>query len=308
MDEIQIPPSTPVLCSPSRSVKDLIQTFDKGSPMKVESHSCDIFMDAQSGDILAYDEEEEEIILNVPNAITLTMQFPRKLEFDHEYSVSTPLRHSISSPSIPLRIKTLGLAAGTPLRAIYRNASVLGLNTVQTLTPKTELFSFNPSSNSLLSDLIEEFSNTRDEDCFKKILALTTVRTGDFDDLTSALVSKLFQNLLNVPIDLKVKLLSNFLRNESFLLSISGREILEILEESQESQSQSQDTKSLINSICQSNLSQILLENCIEMCCERLSEFKLSLLAEFIKNHVGNSGDFNNQLQRSITPLLLVRN
>ena len=329
MDEIQIPPTTPVLCSPSRSVKDLIQTFDKqftnppGSPVRVDSQSCDVFMDAQSCEILA---EEEEIILNVPNAHytspikleSLTKELHQKPEFDCE-AVSTPLRHSISSPSIPLRIKTLGLAAGTPLRAIYRNASELELRTVKTLAPSGSLSnaesfiisSFPLSSNSLLSDLIEEFSNTKDEDCFKKILALTTVRTGDFDDLTSVLVSKLFQSLLNVPIDLKLKLLTNFLRNESFLLSSSGKEIIEILEESQDYQrlqvSQSQDTKLLINSICQSNLSQVLLENCIEMCCERLSEFKLILLAEFVKNYVGNFIEFRDQLQRSVTPLLLVR-
>lgn len=300
MDKIQIKPNTPDLCSPSRNVRDLIQSFDQGgSPMKVDSQSCDIFMDAQSGDILAVDEEEEEIILNIPNATILTMEFPRKLEFDNESSVATNLRHSISSPSIPLRIKTLGLAAGTPLRAIYRNASELGLNMAQTLTSKTELFTFPSSSNSLLSDLIEEFSNTKDVECFKKILSLTTARTGDFDDLTSVLVSKLFQNLLSVPIDLKMKLLTNFLRNESFLLSISGREILEILEESQ--------SKDTINSICQSNLSQILLDNCIEMCCERLSEFKLILLAEFVKNNTGSPDNFKKQLQKSITPLLLVR-
>ena len=71
-------------------------------------------------------------------------------------------------------------------------------------------------------------------------------------------------------------------------------------------ESSQQNVKLLINSICQSNLSQILLENCIEMCCERLSEFKLILLAEFVKNYVGSFDDFKDQLQRSIAPLLLV--
>lgn len=311
MDEIQIPPMTPVLCSPSRSVKDLIKTFDRdpqGSPMKIDSQSCDIFMDAQSGDILAADddsEEDEEIILNISNVQTLTEDLPKKLELGKENNARTPLKHSISSPSIPLRIKTLGLAAGTPLRAIYRNASEMGLPTNQTLNlSESSSFNFSSYSNSLLSDLIEEFTNTKDETCFKKILSLTSARTGDFDGLTSDLISKLFQNLLQIPIELKLNLLTNFLRNESFLLSNSGKEIIEILEESHESSQQ--NVKLLINSICQSNLSQILLENCIEMCCERLSEFKLILLAEFVKNYVGSFDDFKDQLQRSIAPLLLV--
>ena len=316
MDEIQIPPMTPVLCSPSRSVKDLIKTFDRdpqGSPMKIDSQSCDVFMDAQSGDILADAaddddaEEDGEIILNISNVQTLTEELPKKLELGKENNARTPLKHSISSPSIPLRIKTLGLAAGTPLRAIYRNASEMGLPTNQTLNvSESSSFSFSSysNSNSLLSDLIEEFTNTKDETCFKKILSLTSSRTGDFDGLTSDLISKLFQNLLQIPFELKLNLLTNFLRNESFLLSNSGKEIIEILEESQESSQQ--NVKLLINSICQSNLSQILLENCIEMCCERLSEFKLILLAEFVKNYVGSFDDFKDQLQRSIAPLLLV--
>lgn len=313
MDKIFIP-----LASPEKI---------KGSPMEIDGNygtNSDVLMDAQSSNL---ESEDEEIILNVPNVMKnstpstprviqkevekLTNELPHKIRFFHEpSSVNTiintffcnlnnsPVRRSnpltCSSPSVSSRIKSLGLAAGTPLRAaIYRNSS----------NPEVlDQSKFNYNSSSLLNDLIEEFCNTRDEECFKKILSLTSVRTGDFDGLTSDLVHKLFISSIGiVNFTLNSKLLTNFLDNESFLLSSSGREVIEILEEQFRNNPDNIET---LKTIAKSNLVTILIENCIEMCCERLSEFKLILLEEFIRNFIGTN--LKEILMKSITPLILV--
>lgn len=296
MEEILIVQNSPI------KNQDQDQDCELGNPMEIDN-STDVFMDAQSKDNLVNDStcdsvencSDEEIILNVLN-VTKNLQ------------PSTPtigqkqrLQHSISSPSIPTRIKSLGLAAGTPLRAIYRNASETELN----YSKISDNFNINSTErqvySSLLNDLIEEFCITRDEECLKKIISLTSSRTGDFDGLTSSLIQKLFKSTSELGIELKMKILMNFLRNESFLLSSSGREIIEIIEED----SIINNNNNVIKIICQSNLTIILMENLIEMCCERLSEFKLMLMAEFIKNCVVNVEEM---ISKCITPLSLVIN
>lgn len=331
MDKISIVPGSPSKC-------------DLGSPMKIDKQEKqesfgDIFMDAQSRDLDICNKElvlesssdtDEEVILNVVNAVKspqsqsnansvdhLTEKLPEKIQLDFTVPMKQKLQHSISSPSIPSRIKSLGLAAGTPLRALYRNASQVDFshnnnNGLYSVYPNN----FNHPNSSLLNDLIEEFCNTREEECFKKILTLTFNRTGDFDGLTSSLVNKLFKTAsVCMRHELKMKLLTNFLKNESYSLSLSGQEIIEIIEEEEvagEAEPKASEAKAgqkhkeLIKTLCQSNLISILLESCIEMCCKRVSEFKLVLLAEFIKNSVINEREIQSNLSKCITPLLLV--
>lgn len=287
MDKISIP-----LNSPTKTVLKF-EEDSIGSPMKIDA-----------GDFKV-ESEDEEIILNVPNVIKTTLKTAEEVEIlTEKIKFYSPLKknlpHSISSPSISSRIKSLGLAAGTPLRVIYQNSSNPDIEHHQSQITKNHIW--NNSNNSLLTDLIEEFCNTRDEECFKKILALTSTRTGDFDGLTSNLVHKLFNSSVgNVNFDFNMKLLTNFLKNESFLLSLSGKEVIEILEENFR---MNPDNLEITKNISKSNLVTILIENCIEMCCERLSEFKLILLAEFIKNFIG--ANLKEILTKSITPLLLV--
>lgn len=286
------------------------------------SHSSVTFDESE-----AEAEEDEEVILNVSNVIKsstpttplvkeiddLTTELPLKIQLELKKRLSnncnSPLKskitspspsslpHSASTPSVSSRIKSLGLAAGTPLRAIFRNATEAELLS-------SNNFKMKPIGNSLLTDLIEEFCNSKDENCFKKIVSLTANRSGDFDGLSSEIVHKLFistSDLTSFSTEIKFKLLTNFLQNESFLLSQSGREIIEILEEAQGSNFESETT---IKFVCKSNLVQILIENCIELCCERISEFKLIFLAECIKNFIGSN--FVEIFNKSISPLLLV--
>ena len=319
MDKISIPLTSPI------KIEEITE-----SPMEIDRNyatDSDVFMDVQSNSV-NFDSEDEEIILNVSNVIKsstsstprvikkeveeleLTNELPHKIRFFHESSNvkaiaiantmnNSPMKRSTplacSSPSISSRIKSLGLAAGTPLRAaIYRNS-----NNPEILDQSK--FNYYNSS-SLLNELIEEFCNTRDEECFNKILSLTSIRTGDFDGLTSNLVHKLFiSSIGNIKFGLNLKLLTNFLNNESFLLSSSGREVIEILEEQFLKNPENIET---FKTIAKSNLITILIENCIEMCCERLSEFKLILLEEFIRNFIGTN--LKEILIKSITPLILV--
>lgn len=332
MDEISIRPSSPLK--------------QQGTPMDIDHiASCDVYMDATSGDNLTAfddgdninmnqddghynhsvvlfdesDDEDDEIILNVPNVIKsstpatprvqeiddLTIELPRKIQLElgnrlnygspmKSVTINNSLPHSASSPSVSSRIKSLGLASGTPLRAIFRNATEAELISTNNFRMKTS------AGHSLLNDLIEEFCTEKDENCLKKIVSLTANRSGDYDGLTSEIVHKLFISASESASEIKFKLLSNFLFNESFLLSSSGREIIEILEEHDRS-SPENDT---VKSICKSNLVQILIENCVELCCERVSEFKLIFLAECIKNFIG--ANFVDIFTKSISPLLLV--
>lgn len=323
--------------------------IDTNKNIPLES-TDDVYMDTHSGDNLTlmdgvvYDsgsnmssteDSDSEVILNVKNVVKtvddLTSELPRKIELGtpstpltkakrpfewsptpspSKTSSNASLPHSISSPSIPSRIKSLGLASGTPLRAMYRNTSVAEMRPINILSHHQST-----KSSSLLNDLIEEFCNTTDIECFKKILELTAKRSGDFDGLTAELVHKLFtgssvlKSESNEREDFKrinrFRLLKNFLFNESFLLSLSGREIIEILESVHASPSESDrmDALDLMDSICQSNLIPIVTESCVELCCVRLSEFKLILLASCIKYFIG---DLKEVLLKSITPLILV--
>lgn len=236
------------------------------------------------------------------------------------------IQHSVSSPSLPPRIKSLGLASGTPLRAMYRNASESSLWNSNNLN---NLPGFN--SNSLLNDLIEEYFNTNDEACLKKISALTKIRSNDFDKLTSGQVHKLFINKMSNCYEtknnscshqhihqgeMKIKILMNFLSNEPSLLAKSCKEIIELVEESASKEVDIScvhaHINNLISTLCNTNLLLTLTQNCIQVCCERISEFKLILLARCLKSFVVDSVDFENGenycvLSRSIAPLLLVR-
>ena len=238
------------------------------------------------------------------------------------------IQHSVSSPSLPPRIKSLGLASGTPLRAMYRNASESSLWNSNNLINLP-----GNNSNSLLNDLIEEFFNTNDEACLKKILALTKIRSNDFDKLTSEQVHKLFINKAsncncyetkkNTNThqhihygEMKIKILMNFLSNEPSLLAKSCKEIIELLEESASKEVDISyvhaHINNLISILCNTNLLLTLTQNCIQVCCERISEFKLILLARCLKSFVVDSVDYGNGenycvLSRSIAPLLLVR-
>jgi hypothetical protein len=305
-----------------------------GSPMKVEaknsaiSASGDVFMDAKSS-------SDEEIILNVPNSSVdsparvedLTTDLPQKIQLDGKKRsfTSSPIRNSFtfnpptapspssalsqqeehfsaSSPSIPSRVKSLGLVSGTPLRAIYRNFSLTSSNNFDASSKAAN------GTSSLLNDLIEEYHNTLDSNCLKKILSLTSVRSGEYDQLTSDLVHKLF---VKPSIDgalgdsYHLKIILNFLRNEPFLLSLSCRKIIDLLENINYSDSCNVEILEISKIICKTNLLPILMESCIESCYEKLSEFKLILLAECTRNFIGKS-ELSQLLTRSITPLLLV--
>ena len=307
MDIISVVPGSPI-------------KIDKEEEIFLDAQSCDIIADDFNGvndpnfiidDLVSEDLTDVEIILNVTNLVKTSNSDPSSSE------MRLQLQRSISSPSIPLRIKSLGLAAGTPLRAIYRNASATEIqsNNDNQNTCCDNQSTFNSYVNSsmrssLLIDLIEEFCNTKEEECFKKIISLTSIRTGDFDGLTSFIVNKLFKSfsLSEVPFEFKLKLLNNFLKNDSFLLSQSGKEILEILEATDKGESGTEEEISSISTfISKSNLNEILLQNCIELCYERLSEFKLILLSEFIKNSVVPIEKFKEYSSTSVTPLLLVR-
>lgn len=353
MDQIAVRPSSPLKQHQQQQQNmdiDLVQ-------------SCDVFMDAQSGDnlndyntneqdlhranlqnlqnnnhlshstVLFDESEDDEVILNVPNVVKsstpatpatprvqeveeLTMELPRKIQLELNNRLNTGVKvnvnnislpHSASSPSVSSRIKSLGLAAGTPLRAIYRNATETELLSPNNNNNKNNvnMNHFMNMGHSLLNDLIEEFCTAKDEACLKKIVALTANRNGDYDGLTSALVHKLFSAASeSSSTEIKFKLLSNFFRNESFLLSSSGREIIEILEDHDRLVPElGNDT---VKSLCRSNLVQILIESCVELCCERVSEFKLVFLAECIKNFIG--GNFVDIFSKSISPLLLALN
>lgn len=281
-----------------------------GSPMKIDKKSNDIFLECESEE-----EIDDEIILNVPNVIksstaqkeqkeveVLTNELPQKITFSNRPSRLLGLACS-SSPSVSSRIKSLGLVAGTPLRAFYQNSSNPEIFEEQ--EPNKLKFNYKNefyNSSSLLNDLIEEFCNTKDEECFKKILSLTSMRTSDFDGLTSNLVQKLLiSSIGNIKFDNCLKLLKNILNNESYLLSSSGREVIEILEEQFRNNPENIETSKFL---VKTNLVPILIENCIEMCCERLSEFKLILLSDFIRNFIGTN--LKDILIKSMTPLILV--
>lgn len=310
----------------------------QGSPMKLD-HAESIYLDAISSSSAEEEDSDSEVILNVKNAVKLfgsnqkpeyretvpisssslsqfgsplqsetstlsftdismsagdafcpeldelTIELPKKIQFHLSAPSLNPdvKKKEEMLPSTPIaqRVQTLGLAASTPLRRLYRNAST------------THASQSSQSSGSLLSDLLQEYIHTGDS--FEKIISLSTLASqAELASLSPDLIGQAMEKVTAANQIHAHDWIGILLAKEPALLQSSLPSVISSLE--------SKNDANLCSALAKSVLNESVGRAVVQLCCQRLSAFRLQLLGVVL----GQSVKLEELTTISLPVLLLV--
>ncbi len=222
--------------------------------------------------------------LACPEIDELTMELPKKIFFHRSLEDAQVQQQTPGTPPAQ-RVANLGLAASTPLRRLYRATS----------EPTGNPF-VNHSSEPLLNDLCAEFCNTGESSCLAKIISIAS-KAEQLASLSEELVAAVLQtSLKSALIDGGCEFTSILMQKQTLpSLKQSCGTAIELFEAS--------NAADLAVKLASSALNPLASAAVVQLCCQRVSEFRLQSLAQCIKCAVT---DIHLLLQSSLPPLLLV--
>ena len=217
------------------------------------------------------------------------MELPKKIFFHRSVDDAQPQPIPATPPA--QRVANLGLAASTPLRRLYRAGSAP--------SPSASNHPFlEKTTEPLLNDLCAEFCHSGDQSCLLKILSISSkAEHVHLSTLPDNLVCNVLQTAhKNGFIDTGRDFITVLLDKQALpVLSHSCPVVIEVLEAS--------NAADLAVKLASSALNPLMSAAVVQLCCQRVGEFRLQLLARCIEFAVA---DVDSLLQASLPPLLLV--
>lgn len=230
-----------------------------------------------------------------PDVDELTVELPKRIFF-HRSVEDAQLATNASVPGTPpaQRAANLGLAASTPLRRLYRATSEPTGSTVVAVSNSLG----NPfmASEPLLNDLCAEFCHTGDASCFAKIISMSG-KAEQIAALSEELVASVLQTALKNGFNEAGCEFILILLHKAALATMRQAccTVIELCELNA--------SMDIAVQLSQSALNPLFSGAAVQLCCQRISEFRLQVLAQCIQFSVA---DVHSLLQSSLAPLLLV--